>query len=90
MNTTNERFDKWMENHDTIMGGLDSSQIPPLKTFISTEKNILLDQAIEEIKEYSMKFVAATEKTEKDFIEGHKNTVYNILSQLSKLKELKE
>lgn len=87
MNTTNDRFNRYIKNHKNFIGGLDRSQIPPIKTFISSEKNLLLDQAIE-IGERERK----DESEDEGIPHNHYRSGYNeaIDQYISKLKELKE
>ena len=82
MNTTNERFDEQFNcpgcDKPHLPHGLDPVQ---LKTFISQEKNLLLDQAIE-VVEQRAEFEAANEYTQ-----GRHQMAIEILACLKELKE---
>lgn len=79
MTNTNERFDEQFRYQlDTFIDNVRPSQV---KTFISQEKNLLLDQAIE-VVEQRAEFEAANEYTQ-----GRHQMAIEILACLKELKE---
>lgn len=93
MKTTNERFDEVLDEYNYL--GDDEIRRDNLKTFIQDEKNLLLDQAIEELEKERKTYPIWGSDTSP--YEGNTTDQKNInegfnqaLSQaVSKLKELK-